>query len=133
MSQKFKKKDEKMSEKSLFKLHREGFLEVTPLQKYSVYQVKAIFNQLVLKCREYKVNRTLINVSVWQEDIDIFDRYHIAEHMAGKRELQLKMAFIVNEHQFVPDRFFENAAVNLGLHAKIFLDKNEAIEWLLQE
>ncbi len=42
----------------------------------------------------------------------------------------LKVAMLAREDHILPDRFFENAAVNRGVSVKLFTDADKAIGWL---
>ena len=61
--------------------------------------------------------------------LTVVDRFAVAEYSANVIQ-HLKVAMLVREDRVLPDRFFENAAVNHGVRVKLFTDADEAIGWL---
>jgi len=62
--------------------------------------------------------------------MSVIDRFDVAEYGARTIHERIKVAVLGREDQILPDRFFEQVAVNRGLRLKLFTDADEAADWL---
>ena len=55
--------------------------------------------------------------------------YQMAEFISKITPIDSKIAFLVNEIQILPDKFFENVAKNRMVNAFVTINYKEAINW----
>lgn len=65
--------------------------------------------------------------------LDIFSKVQTMQNMGIRKDLKEAIVLPLNTESADKVKFYETACLNRGYRVKIFSDKNEALNWLLNE
>ena len=91
---------------------------------------KSAVDAMVNACIKANCTKALFDCRPMTGDLSTMDRFDIAEYGSSAIERAIKIAMLGRDDQLLPDKFFENVAVNRGLALRLFYDIDEAISWL---
>lgn len=66
-------------------------------------------------------------------NVGIAETYRMAEQLTVFAKFEIRVVLICNEHTYERAKFYETAAVNRGMKMKVFLQKEDAEQWLFSE
>lgn len=97
-------------------------------------EVKRYGMAIVAACLESGCNKALLDERALQYNLSVTDTYQLADYYSGQlRKLLPKIikTAIVCDRKFMQDAaFWEDCAVNRGLHVKTFSSADQAVLWL---
>lgn len=89
--------------------------------------------QVLAACQEHHCDKVLADYTQtdYVLDSDVLSEHLLAKNLAQKPLTTLRWAMIVPQNAQSDNFHFVNAARNRGVQVKAFLDRGEAIAWLL--
>ncbi len=92
------------------------------------------YGQSVIKsCVENQCKYILVNESEMTAVLDKVSQYEMVRHLVSLVPYDLSIAFVVNEENHEDAAFGVLVAGNRGMNIKVFMDVDEAREWLQQQ
>jgi hypothetical protein len=92
--------------------------------------LEAYGRAIIQTCLERGVTRVLCDESALEYRLDTFDTYWAAEFMSQHVPALAKAAIVCQPRGLEAARFWEDTAVNRGLHVRVFTDLAAARGWL---
>lgn len=109
---------------------REGYMYIEFTGRFSINAAKSAVDAMVNACIKANCTKALFDCRPMTGDLSTMDRFDIAQYGSSAIERTIKIAMLGRDDQLLPDKFFENVAVNRGLALRLFYDIDEAISWL---
>jgi hypothetical protein len=97
---------------------------------FTLEGAKECIDRFVDACEEQKCTKVVLDTRKMTGRLGIMDRYKMGRYAIKTKFLKIRTAMIGTKIYVLPDRFLENVATNLGVDVKVFLDPDEALEWL---
>jgi hypothetical protein len=97
---------------------------------FTLEGAKECIDRYVEACSEQSCARVLLDTRKMTGRLGIMDRYKMGRYAIKTKVQKIRTALIGTKTYVLPDRFLENVATNLGVDVKVFLDPDEALEWL---
>lgn len=113
-------------------LPRRGYLEARLLGSFSAPRFKGQLEVVVRHCNEAGINRLLLDFSRLTGVPSVVDKFEIGTHGALVAGALDRIACFGTEEQ-TGDQFGALVARNRGLNVSVFLDRDEAVHWLLSK
>ena len=82
-------------------------------------------------CVEHNVWKVLVDVTGVQGEITVLRRYQVGAGLAQAANRNTRVAILATRAQKLDDAFFESVVRNRGLEWRIFVDRAEALGWLI--
>jgi hypothetical protein len=117
-------------EKDVEILPQEGYLEVRFLGAFSVSRFNGQVDLAVRACQERGLTLLLLDYTCLTPVPTTVERFEISVHGARAAATLRKLAGIATPEQR-GDKFGAMVARNRGLNVDVFVDRSEAIQWLL--
>jgi hypothetical protein len=113
-------------------IEKEGYLHFEFAAEFSIPAAKRAVDEMVNTCMKRNCTRVLFDCRRMTGPLSTMDRFDVAQYGSEKIERSIRIAMLGREDQVLPDKFFENVAVNRGMDLKLFTDIDEAVGWLKQ-
>jgi hypothetical protein len=98
-----------------------------PFEFESLEQARTIIQSHALQSGH---NRLLFDLTASHGDLDVLPRFELAKNMAEQWGSAIRVAVLGRADQMLPDHFWETAAKNRGVPARVFRVCQEAVDWL---
>lgn len=112
-------------------LPREGYLEVRFLGAFSVMRFNRQVDAAVQACRERGLELLLVDFIPVQGLPTTLDDYEVSEY-ASRVAGSLKISCVGTAEQ-LGEKFGRMVARNRGLNVEVFVERDEATQWLLRD
>jgi len=114
---------------------REGFLEVIFSGAYDgpPYRYPEYFKRIFEACEHHRCQRVLLDSTLVDYHTDILTEHNVAEALSRVVPPGVRLAFIGPRTVAPHTSHFETVAVNRGVRARVFWDRQEALDWLLEK
>ena len=110
----------------------QDYVEVRYLGAFSLLRFKGQMEQSAKACQERKYSRLLVNITELSGYAPItFERHQIGTLGAQLTRGKLKVAVLGTKDQITSDQFTAQVARNRGGVVQTFVDRDEALRWLL--
>lgn len=104
------------------------FLEHTgPLD---IEEARLARNELRDALAAHQCNRILIDETRAEKKLSVIDQHQFTVEYGSELPVDVWIAVVVRREKMSDARFIENVAFNRGIHLKVFLNSNEALDWL---
>jgi hypothetical protein len=108
----------------------EGYLHIEFAGEFSIPAAKRSVDTMMDACMKMSCTKVLFDCRCMTGSLSTMDRYDVAQYGSDKIDHIIRVAMLGRDDQILPDKFFENVAVNRGLTLKVFTDIDEAVAWL---
>jgi hypothetical protein len=114
-------------------VEREGFLEVRVEGLFSPNTIEDFIRSFASLILERKATRVLADALRVTGTPSTLDRYTFGTGLARIVPASVRLAMLARTEMADPQRLGSMVARNRGLAAEIFDDRDEAIQWLMEE
>ena len=108
--------------------NRGSYLFVRLTEPYSLKLALSSLREFAERCKQERLEKALIDVSVLERKISIWDRYQIGEEYVRVVSPKIRVA-MVGRRELI-DLMMENVVVNRGGRFKVFPEMESALKWL---
>lgn len=112
-------------------LRRGDYLHIKFTGPFSLAAAKSSVDAMFDACAAEDCSKVLFDCRAMTGEISTMNRFEIAQYGSMSLTHVGKIAMLGREDQILPDKFFENVAVNRGQNLKVFSDEDKAFEWLM--
>ena len=110
--------------------NEDGYLLVTAKGPWTTRSARQLIDEAKMEATQRGYRRVLFDLTRWTEPDSPMTRFYSGEYLAKVFAYHLRAAAFALPTAI--DKFGENTAVNRGALFRIFPDKAQAIEWLMQ-
>lgn len=116
---------------SLTFLNKGGYLLVNEEGTRSPGGIRKAIGEIADHCRQHEVKRVAIDVRQLQGDMEFMDWFDLGKSN-GLHEIGIHKLAIVTMADQENTRFAATVAVNRGATVKVFVDLDEAEQWIME-
>lgn len=102
-------------------------------QHASFQEVQDYLMAVAMSAMQHQSRHVLCDETALYHNIGIAETYRLAEQLAQFAQYEIRVVLICNDHTYERAKFYEDAAVNRGMLIKVFLQKEDAEQWLFSE
>ena len=110
-----------------------GYVTIVLSGKVSVDDLEAARSDASAVLREQGCLNLLVDATAEESDRQVFDDYEFTSKMADHFPKGTRHAAVVNATEREYMQFVENVAQNRGVELNVFIDRQAALDWLLEE
>ena len=109
---------------------KHDYILVGFIGEFNLEAGKRTVDSMIEACFEHDLFAVLLDCRSMTGNLSIMDRYRLVvygQRMLGKVN---RVALVGRQEAVLPDRFAETVAVNRGINLKVFIDMDQAVDWL---